>query len=89
MKTVITLAVASLVSVFAISPVFADQYDATWVAKCVSDNKDQGQAVEVLTSYCACMNNLMPSSETASVTTWEKTHKAESDDCSKKAGWKG
>jgi hypothetical protein len=89
MKKIITLAVAGLLSAFVISPAFADQYDATWVAKCVKDNKDQGQSVETLTTYCICMNGKMSSDETQSITTWEKTHKAENDACSKKAGWQG
>lgn len=87
MKKVIALAVVGMLSAFAIAPVFADQDDATWVAKCVRDNKDQGQSVETLTTYCTCMNGKMSSSETQSISSWEKTHKAENDECSKKAGW--
>jgi len=34
------------------------------------------------------MNDKMDKNETASITSWEKTHKAETAACSKEAGWK-
>ena len=72
----------------ATAPAFADADDAKWIAKCVSDNADQGATAEVVTAYCACMNSKMSSNETLSITAWEKTHTAERDACSKQAGWK-
>ena len=67
----------------------ADADDAKWVAQCVSDNKDESQSVEVITGYCTCMNDQMSSSESRSITQWEKTHKKEMEACATKAGWQG
>lgn len=69
-------------------PAQADADDDKWIAKCVRDNKDEGATVAVVQKYCACMNDKMDKNETASITTWEKTHKAETAQCSKEAGWK-
>jgi murein L,D-transpeptidase YafK len=63
--------------------------DVNWINRCIADNKDEGQTRAVLVSYCTCMNNEMSSSETRSITAWEKTHKKEADACGRKAGWKG
>lgn len=60
-----------------------------WIDKCVADNADQKQTGEVVKAYCECMNDKMSSDETKSITEWEKTHKAEEEACSKKAGWIG
>ena len=81
-------AVAVAAMVLGSSIAFADADDAKWVSKCVSDNKDEKASVEVITKYCTCMNNKMSSSETQSISTWEKSHKTEMDACSKEAGWK-
>jgi hypothetical protein len=62
--------------------------DVNWINKCIADNKDEGAARPVIVAYCTCMNNQMSNSETKSITAWEKTHKKEMDECSKKAGWK-
>ena len=62
--------------------------DVNWINRCIADNKDEGQTRAVLVSYCTCMNNLMSSSETRSITAWEKTHKKEADECGRKSGWK-
>ena len=62
--------------------------DVKWINQCIADNKDEGQTRAVLVAYCTCMNNEMSSSETKSITEWEKTHKKEAEACSKKAGWK-
>lgn len=67
---------------------FADADDAKWVAQCVKDNSDATVAVEIVTKYCTCMNGKMSSSETQSITQWEKTHPAERVACDKEAGWK-
>ena len=67
---------------------YAGPDDAKWVAQCVSDNKDEKAAVEVISKYCTCMNSKMSDNETQSITQWEKTHVAEQEACSKQAGWK-
>jgi hypothetical protein len=69
--------------------VFADSNadNAKWVAQCISDNKDEGQAIDVLTTYCNCMNDKMSADETKSISAWEKTHKAEEEECAKTANW--
>jgi hypothetical protein len=67
---------------------YGDTDDAKWVAQCVSDNKDEKAAVEVISKYCTCMNSKMSSNETKSITQWEKTHVTEQEACSKQAGWR-
>jgi hypothetical protein len=69
------------------SPALANSDDDAWVKRCVSDNADQKQSAETVAVYCACMVQKMPSSETLSVTAWEKTHTAEQESCSAAAGW--
>lgn len=89
-QPILTLAAATaLAGLVAGGPARADADDAKWVAQCVKDNKDEGQTVEVITSYCTCMNNKMSSNETRSITQWEKSHKREMEACSTQAGWKG
>ena len=64
--------------------------DAKWVAKCVSDNAGaKNVTVEIITSYCTCMNNEMDDNETLSVSAWEKTGKGKvaMAACDKKSGW--
>ena len=75
-------------SMLATTAAYAGPDDAKWVAQCVSDNKDEKAAIEVITKYCTCMNNKMDNNETASITTWEKTHAAERQACDKEAGWR-
>ena len=79
-------AIASFLLMNSVS--FAGADDTAWINKCVNDNKDEGQSADVVKSYCSCMNSKMSDNETASVTTWEKSHKKEADECSKQAGWK-
>jgi hypothetical protein len=69
------------------APASANTDDNKWIGKCVTDNADQGQPINVITAYCTCMNNKMSDNETQSITTWEKSHKTEADACSKQAGW--
>lgn len=71
-----------------VGPARADADDKKWVAQCVKDNKDEGAKPEVIKKYCTCMNDKMDANETKSITEWEKTHKKEAAECSKKAGWK-
>ena len=63
--------------------------DVNWINRCVSDNKDEGQTNAVVVAYCTCMNNKMSSSETRSITAWEKANPAAADACGKQAGRKG
>jgi hypothetical protein len=82
------LALAFAGAVFLSTAALADQADAQWVAKCVSDNQRGSPAVEVITKYCTCMNGKMDANETLSVSAWEKTHTAEQAACDKESGWK-
>ena len=63
--------------------------DVKWITQCVKDNKDEGQPAPVILSYCTCMNNKMPESETRSITQWEKANPRTMEACSAEAGWKG
>ncbi len=85
-RILITLFICA--SIFIASRALADSYDAEWIAECIHDNKDEHQSVEVITRYCTCMNDKMSSSETRSITEWEKTHPQEMAECDKVAGWK-
>ncbi|MBF0213725.1 MAG: hypothetical protein HQM00_09210 [Magnetococcales bacterium] len=62
--------------------------DEAWVAKCIRDNKHEGQSQATVAIYCSCMNNQMSDNETLSITAWEKSHPAEMAQCEKEAGWK-
>ena len=90
MKAVLALAaiVGGLAFASANAPARADSDDAAWIKKCVNDNKREGATPEVVAAYCACMNGKMSSSETLSVTAWEKTHPTEMAACDKESGWK-
>ena len=80
---------SAVLAVVSVDPARAQTVDdVNWINKCIADNKDEGQTRAVLVAYCTCMNNEMSSSETKSITEWEKTHKKETEACSKKAGWK-
>jgi len=70
------------------TPASSGADDIKWIAKCMEDNKDQGQPAEVVRKYCECMNSKMDDSETQSVTQWEKTHPKERKECDEVAGWK-
>ncbi|MGU3496273.1 hypothetical protein ACLBXM_19710 [Xanthobacteraceae bacterium A53D] len=63
--------------------------DVKWITECVQDNKDEGQAAPVVLAYCTCMNSKMSSSETRSITQWEKANPRTMEACSAQAGWKG
>ncbi len=89
MKKLNLLFCASFVFVGSLSTVYADEDDAKWVAQCITDNQSEGQSIKTLTNYCGCMNNKMSSSETQSITEWEKSHKQEEEACSRAAGWVG
>ncbi|MBF0165540.1 MAG: hypothetical protein HQM01_13750 [Magnetococcales bacterium] len=67
---------------------YAGADDEAWVAKCIRDNKREGQSEATVAIYCSCMNNKMSDGETLSITAWERTHPAEMAACEKEAGWK-
>ncbi len=82
------LIAASFVAMSPVSPALANADDAAWIKKCVNDNKRAGATPEVVAAYCSCMNGKMSTSETLSVTAWEKTHPDEMAACDKESGWK-
>jgi hypothetical protein len=47
--------------------------DIQWIARCMSDNRNQGQSAEVIRKYCECMVSKMDDDETQSVTEWENS----------------
>jgi hypothetical protein len=80
----------ALAAVLAGPALAATSDDAKWVAKCVGDNAGaKNVTVEIITSYCTCMNNEMDDNETLSITAWEKTGKGKvaMAKCDKKSGW--
>ena len=88
-RTGLALVIATAVLTSFAAPVPAQTADdAAWIKRCVSDNKDEGQAETVVAAYCSCMNNKMSSTETLSISAWEKKNPAEQEACSKQAGWK-
>ncbi len=80
--------IASIVILGASSSLFANADDTKWISQCIKDNKDSGAKEEVVYKYCACMNDKMSSSETLSISQWEKKNPKEMKDCEKKAGWR-
>src|SRR5205807_52575 len=59
------LASAALAVVLTNPAFAATSDDAKWVAKCVGDNAGaKNVTVEIITSYCTCMNNEMDDNET-------------------------
>lgn len=80
---------ASLIVLFGLaSAARADSDDVKWIAQCMKDNQDAKVEASVIQKYCSCMNNKMSSSESQSISQWEKTHKTEREACDKEAGWK-
>ena len=81
----------ALAAVLAGPALAATSDDAKWVAKCVGDNAGaKNVTVEIITSYCTCMNNEMDDNETLSITAWEKTGKGKvaMAKCDKESGWR-
>jgi len=69
-------------------PAFANVADEQRVAPCLDDNDDAGQTDKVLMSYCSCANEAMSSSDSQTITEWEKQNADDQEACSKAAGWK-
>lgn len=68
------------------SPAWAADRDAR-IKQCVTDNGDETQPPETISSYCSCMADKMPSSETSSITEWESKNSSEMDACAAGAHW--
>ena len=62
--------------------------DVKWINQCLEDNKNENPNKEVVLIYCTCMNEKMDSSETRSITQWEKVNETERKACDRKAGWR-
>ena len=88
MKFVLGIA-AAVAGVVLAGSAMAGPDDAKWVARCVSDNANAKVSVEVVTSYCTCMNNEMDNNETRTVSVWEQTPegKVAMGKCDKASGW--
>jgi len=71
-----------------LTPAWADADDVAWINKCTKDNQKEGASADIIQKWCTCMNNKMSSSETLSITAWEKGHPAEVAACDKESGWK-
>lgn len=87
-STLLALLAATLMISAAAARADTTEDDVTWINQCIADNKKEGATPEVVKKYCVCMNNAMSSSETKSITEWEKTHPDEVKACDKEAGWK-
>lgn len=61
---------------------------AAQVKQCVTDNQAENQSSETILSYCSCMADKMPGSESSSITEWESNHKSDMDACAAGAHWK-
>jgi hypothetical protein len=53
----LALALLLASAVLPVAAAHADGDDAKWVARCVSDNKDEKVSIDIITKYCTCMNN--------------------------------
>jgi hypothetical protein len=93
MKTIgLVFAAAGFAVTFAAGPALAqgmNQDDLKWVNRCISDNgSEAGGTPEIVRAYCICMNEKMDSTETRSITQWEKANPGARKDCEAKSGWK-
>jgi hypothetical protein len=90
MKTTIAFVavLVTLGSASMLAPAWADADDVAWVNKCVRDNQKEGATADVTKKWCTCMNEKMSSSETLSISAWEKNHPTEVAACDKDSGWK-
>ena len=90
MKFKLFAAAAAAVLLMNSSQVFAQAMNAddlAWINRCVSDNKRQGAAQEVVRKYCICMNEEMDNNEKLSISAWEKKNPEAMKKCDKEAGW--
>jgi hypothetical protein len=63
--------------------------DLKWVNQCIRDNRGEpGATPAIVRAYCICMNEKMESTETRSITQWEKANPGARKDCEAKSGWK-
>lgn len=61
--------------------------DRKWVAQCLKDNSDAKVSIQIVTTYCVCMNNKMSDNETRSITVWEKANPNARKACEAQSGW--
>jgi hypothetical protein len=62
--------------------------DLKWVNQCITDNRNEGAAADVVRKYCICMNEKMDNNETRSISVWEKANPRAREACSREAGWR-
>ena len=86
---ILTLAAGLACNAFAGGSARAAAADAKCVRKASRTTRDEDQTVEVITAYCTCVNNKMPSYEMRSIKQWEKANKREMEACSTQVGGKG
>lgn len=59
-----------------------------YVQQCINENVAGGYDRGMVTTYCLCMDNLIPEGEERTVTEWAKTHPEEEAKCTRAGGWK-
>ena len=87
LRPIVGISLAALLLVASVPSFASSEDDNDWIAKCMQDNKKEGQEVETVMIYCHCMDEQMSESEDRSITEWEKTHPGTEAACAKKAGW--
>jgi len=66
-----------------------DADDVKWINQCIRDNKDEpGGKPPVIRMYCFCMNEKMDSSESRSISEWEKKNPNARKECDRVSGWR-
>ena len=66
-----------------------DADDVKWINQCITDNKDEpGGKPPVIRMYCFCMNEKMDSSESRSISEWEKKNPEARKACDRLSGWR-
>jgi hypothetical protein len=66
----------------------ASSDDRRWINQCLRDNRDARVPQSVVRSYCTCMNDRMSSSETRSITQWERANPRAREACERRSGWR-
>ncbi len=66
-----------------------DKDDIKWINECIVDNKNEdGATAKIIRTYCFCMNEKMDSSESKSISTWEKSNPRAKRACEQQSGWR-
>jgi hypothetical protein len=80
---------ALALSLAAVGPAFAGDMDSMqWIAQCVKDNSAATVSADVVSKYCACMNNRMDNNDTKTITQWENENPNARQACERESGWK-